>query len=230
MLIYNNCLFCQIDLAVKFGVCEFCYCSLPWINKIKHRCIKCQKTLTFEEQNKQLLCYNCKENTNSFNKIFTIFAYQDPIKKLILDLKFKQKLIYGDFLGKILSNFVINNWYQHHQLPAVVIPVPLHVERLRTRGFNQSFELSKYITKISKIKINNTACVRIKNTVNQASLLKTKRNINIKHAFKATKLPYKHIAILDDVVTTGGTIKSLYKAIIQKNSNIIIDVWCLCRA
>ena len=229
MLLNSNCLFCQIDLAVKFGACEFCYSTLPWITSIKYRCTKCQKALTFEEQNKQSLCYSCQEN-NSFNKIFTVFSYQDPIKKLILDLKFKQQLVYGDFLGKILAEFVIDNWYQYHPLPDIIIPVPLHVDRLRSRGFNQAFELSKYITKVTKIKTNNTACIRTKNTINQASLLKAKRNINIKHAFAATKFPYEHIAILDDVVTTGGTIKSLCKAISAKNSNIIIDVWCICRA
>jgi ComF family protein len=231
MLIKTTCLFCQIDLALELGGCEFCYSRLPWIDKIKYRCNKCEKALTFEEQNKQLsLCYHCQETVTDFNKIFTIFAYQDPIKKLILDLKFKQKLVYGDFLGKILSKFVIDNWYQYHTLPAAVIPVPLHEDRLRSRGFNQAFELSKHITKVTKIKINNTACVRTKNTINQASLLKAKRSINIKHAFVATRLPYKHIAILDDVVTTSGTIKSLCKAIRQQNSNIIIDVWCICRA
>ncbi len=230
MLINNNCLFCQTELAIKFGTCEFCYSKLPWITNIKYRCAKCQKALTFEEQNKQSFCSSCQENDNNFNRIFTIFAYQDPIKKLILDLKFKQKLIYGDFLGKILSNFVIDNWYRYHPLPTTLIPVPLHKDRLRSRGFNQAFELSKYVTKMTAIKINNTSCIRTKNTINQASLLKHKRNINIKHAFTATTLPYKHIAILDDVITTGGTIKSLCKAILKQNTNIIIDIWCICRA
>ena len=81
-----------------------------------------------------------------------------------------------------------------------------------------------------KIKINHTSCIRIKNTIKQTSLLKTKRNINIKHAFRCTTLPYKHIAILDDVVTTGGTIKSLCHAIKQNNPQINIDIWCIARA
>ncbi len=225
LLQLNHCLFCQLDQAQEFGMCNFCKKILPWITNIKHKCEKCQKELTFHEK---FLCTNCKENISNFNKIFTIFSYQDPIKKLILDLKFKQKLIYADFLGKILSNFALENWYKYSTLPEIVIPVPLHIDRLRTRGFNQAFELSKHLSR--KIKINNTSCLRIKNTVKQTSLLKPNRNVNIKHAFLSDELPYKHIAILDDVVTTGSTIKSLCQAIKLKNSQLTIDVWCIARA
>lgn len=234
MFINSNCLFCQIDHAIEYGACKFCNSILPWITKVKYKCAKCQKLLTFEEQNKQTFnqdcCQNCQENINKFNKIFAVFSYQAPIKNLILALKFNQKLIYGDFLGKILTTLVINNWYQNTNLPSIIIPVPLHVDRLRVRGFNQAFELSKNVAKTANITINNTDCVRTKNTFNQAKLLKKNRNINTKHAFMASKLPHKHIAIVDDVVTTGNTIKSLCNAILQQNPNIIIDVWCICRA
>lgn len=221
----NKCIFCQIDNAREFGVCSFCKTIFPWITKIKHKCAKCQKELAFHEQ---LTCTACKNNNIDFHKIFAIFSYEDPIKKLLLDLKFRQKLAYADFLGKILYNFVLTKWYQYAALPEAIIPVPLHADRLRSRGFNQAFELSRLIA--TKIPINHTACIRSKNTIRQTSLLKTNRNINIKHAFQSTILPYKHIAILDDVITTGGTIKSLCQAVKKNNPNINIDVWCIARA
>lgn len=233
----TNCIFCKIDLGINTGVCNFCYSILPWLHIVKYKCNRCQKTLSFEEQNTQHeICYNCyseQENLtkyNIFNKIFAVFSYQDPIKQLILDLKFKQKLSYGKFLGTILSKYIINHCYKHQQLPSTIIPIPLHVERLRKRGFNQAYEIAKYVAKNIKIKINNTACIKIKNTISQMNLIKNKRNTNIKNAFLATKLPDKHIAILDDVITTGSTTKDLCKTIIQENPDINIDIWCICRA
>lgn len=223
----NNCFLCDMSIPTELGFCNFCQQILPWISNIKNRCNKCQKELSFQEK---LICNFCKENFNNFNKIFAIFSYQDPIKKLILDLKFRKKLQYAKFLGNILSNFVLNNWYKNKNLPKIIIPVPLHIDRLRYRGFNQAIELGKNLIRTKKIIMNNNYCIRTKNTVNQASLLKTKRNINIKHAFEAKQIPYNHIAILDDVVTTGGTINSLCNAIVKRNPNIIIDVWCICRA
>jgi ComF family protein len=205
MLFNYACLLCQIAPALELGVCEFCYSILPF--------------------------YNYNQNYNqAANKIYPIFYYQDPIKKLILDLKFKKKIIYADFLGKILAKTIINKWYLNKSLPSAIIPVPLHIDRLRTRGFNQAFELAKPINVVTTIKINNTACVRIKNTVNQISLLKHKRKNNTNHAFLATKILDPHIAILDDVVTTGSTIKALCNAIVATNPNINIDIWCICRA
>lgn len=225
LLQLNNCIICQIDEATELGMCDFCNTILPWISKIKYRCKKCQKELSTKET---FVCDICNARHNDYNKIFTIFSYQEPIKKLLLDLKFRQKLAYADFLGKILYHLVITNWYKNKSLPEILIPMPLHAKRLRSRGFNQAFELSRNIAK--KITINHTSCTRIKNTIKQTSLLKSNRNINIKHAFIADKLPYNHIAILDDVITTGSTIRSLCCAIRKHNPSIIIDLWCIARA
>ena len=225
LLELNNCLICRIDEATELGMCDFCNTILPWISKIKYRCEKCQKELSTKET---FICDICNAYHDDYNKIFTIFSYQEPIKKLLLDLKFRQKLAYADFLGKILYQFVITNWYKHKSLPEILIPMPLHAKRLRNRGFNQAFELSRNIAK--KITINHTACTRIKNTIKQTSLLKSNRNINIKHAFIADKLPYNHIAILDDVITTGSTVRSLCYAIRKHNASVTIDLWCIARA
>lgn len=229
-MLINNCIFCNIDQGTISGACKFCYSVLPWISTTSYRCKKCQKILSAKEQlNQNLICYECYDY-NNFNKIFAVFAYQDPIKQLLLDLKFKQKLVYSKFLGNILANCILDSWYKKQPLPDCLITVPLHATRLRFRGFNQVYEIARYISKITKIKINNTACSRIKNTSAQMGLAQHKRRININDAFKTNYISYKHIAILDDVVTTGNTIKTLCKAIIKTNKDIKIDIWCVCRA
>lgn len=229
-MLANNCIFCHIDQGTILGACKFCYSILPWITTTEYRCLKCQKVLSTKEPHQDnLVCTDC-DNNNSFNKIFAVFAYQDPVKQLIVDLKFKEKLLNSKFLGNILANCILNSWYNKKSLPDCLITVPLYTTRLRSRGFNQVYEIARYISKITKININNTACRRIKNTSAQMGLEKDKRFININDAFIAKPISYKHIAILDDVVTTGNTIKNLCKAIIKTNKDIKIDIWCICRA
>lgn len=228
-MLTNNCIFCNIDQGTISGACKFCYSILPWIIENKYRCNKCKKILSIKEQHQNnLICYDC-DDYNNFNKVFAAFAYQDPIKQLILDLKFKQKLVNSKFLGNILAK-LLDVWYKEEKLPNCLIPVPLHTTRLRVRGFNQVYEIARYISKITNIKLNNTSCHRIKNTKAQMSLAQHKRQTNISNAFITNNINYNHIAILDDVVTTGTTIKSLCKSIIKTNKNIKIDIWCICRA
>jgi ComF family protein len=225
LLQLNICYVCRIDLASKLNLCDFCRNILPWIKNNKYLCNKCQKPLLISES---LVCQQCLTTVTDFNKILAIFNYQMPIKQFILDLKFREKLAYGKFLGKILADQILNNWYKNQPLPETIIPMPLHPKRLRSRGFNQALELTKTIDQ--NIPVNLKAATRIKNTVNQASLSKIQRNPNIKHAFVAQKLPYQHIAIVDDIITTGNTMRALCKAIKAKNPKIIIDLWCIARA
>ena len=212
-------------MASNSNICDFCCGILPWASNNKYICNKCQKPLL---TNESLVCQTCLTTETNFNKVLAIFNYQLPIKKFILDLKFGRKLSYGRFFGKLLTEHVYHQWYKNQPLPEAIIPVPLHPARLRSRGFNQAFELTRDIS--SHILVNNHAVIRTKNTVNQARLSKANRNPNIKHAFLAKPLPYQHIAIVDDIITTGNTMRALCQAITTANPKILIDLWCIARA
>lgn len=222
----NYCKICKIDKSIEFGLCKFCISILPWFKSDQYRCHKCLKILLTTSH---LLCDDCNYNNHqNFNKVYAIFNYQPPIKQMLLELKFKHKLHYAKLLSDILYQKIIKQWYFNDNLPEALIPVPLHINRLKHRGFNQTIELIRTLEKI--IKIDRSSCTKIKNTISQMHLIKPNRTLNLKHAFIAKKMPYKHIAIIDDVITTGSTIKSLSKAIKQKNPLINIDLWCIARA
>ena len=114
--------------------------------------------------------------------------------------------------------------------PDVLIPVPLHPKRLRYRGYNQSLELAKCLTRQTGILFNHTACQRIKNTRPQVGLSAFDRQTNIKDAFTVRRLKphWQHIAIIDDVMTTGGTVKELTNQLINAGVQRV-DVWCCAR-
>jgi len=108
-----------------------------------------------------------------FDQAYVIFSYEQAIKSLLLSLKFNRRLVNGQILGKILKKYVLEIWYKNKTLPNAIIPVPLHIKRLRERGFNQAMELARHLSKF--ISIDNSLITKIKNTKAQALLSGKKR-------------------------------------------------------
>ena len=114
-------------------------------------------------------------------------------------------------------------------MPECVIPIPLHTQRLRERGFNQSLEIAQLITKTLNIPLDYSLCKRNKATPFQSGLTAKQRKLNLKNAFSITKPhQYKHVAIFDDVVTTGTTVNELAKQL-KKSGVEIVEVWAITR-
>jgi ComF family protein len=158
--------------------------------------------------------------------LHVLFSYQTPVNKLIMELKFHEKIINARILGELLLMAIQSDWYREKKLPDVIIPMPLHFQRLKTRGFNQAIEIARPIAKGLRIPMNVSACQRRKNTLPQAMLHADQRSQNMRGAFSIQEnLRGQHIAVLDDVITTGHTlaefIQSLVRAGVAK-----IDVWC----
>ncbi len=114
-------------------------------------------------------------------------------------------------------------------MPECIIPVPLNQQRLRERGFNQALELSRIIAAQLNIPLDYSLCQRDKATPFQSGLSATQRKQNLKNAFKVTTInSYHHVAIFDDVVTTGTTVNELARQL--KLSGVkTIEVWAIAR-
>jgi ComF family protein len=145
---------------------------------------------------------------------------------LISDFKFSGKFYSGGLLAKLLINFIETNGIE---LPEMIMPVPLHPTRLTERGFNQALELAKPIGRHFNIPVDKKSCSRIKATATQSTLDKKVRTKNMRGAFAiAQRFNCKHLAIIDDVVTTGNTVNELAKTV--KASGVQrVDVWALAR-
>lgn len=158
--------------------------------------------------------------------MFALFHYQAPISALIAKLKF-----HGDLsIAKLLSQYWIDYLADLPSRPALIIPVPLHYQRLKERGFNQALEIAKPIGKYFQIPVDTHSCIRIKNTKPQSSLPAKKRMHNVNNAFGLSHaIAAKHVAVLDDVVTTGNTISEI-SALLKKTGVEQIDIWCCARA
>ncbi len=178
----------------------------------------------------QLLCGQCLRYAPSYDTTLALWPYQPPVTRLISALKFKRQLKYANLLGQLLAEYLWQCHLQGYCLPEVIIPVPLHVARLRARGFNQSLEIARPIAKALHIAIDVDSCQRIRATLAQSSLPAKQRKRNMRNAFAIVKaIAVKHVAIIDDVVTTGHTVNELSKQL-RKAGVQRIDIWCCARA
>ena len=148
---------------------------------------------------------------------------------MILKLKFNHALLHAHILGHLLAKKIRVEWYINKPLPNRIIPVPLHPIRLKERGFNQAVEIARPIAKHLKLPLNYHIGQRMKHTTAQAVLPARQRQKNMKNAFVVTHdLSNQHIAIIDDVITTGRTIREFASALKSAGAQRI-DVWCCAR-
>ena len=110
----------------------------------------------------------------------------------------------------------------------------MHNKRLRERGFNQALEISRYLAAYYSLTLDYNSLIRSRYTNLQAGLVASERQKNVSNAFTIKKtLDYQHIAIVDDVMTTGSSaneVAKLLKNSIAKGENIQVDIWTIARA
>ena len=198
------------------AICNPCMDDLPLLGPA---CPRCAHPITRSQ-----LCGQCLSSPPEQDISLSLFRYQEPITQLIADLKYHNRLNLCTFFAHQMSEQLANN-----KLPELLIPIPLHPNRLVQRGYNQSLILAKALSKNLSIPISNEHLIRTIDTQSQSSIAYKQRKNNIKHAFKLinNKLP-AHIALIDDVLTTGHTANAAAKLLRQAGVETI-EVWTIAR-
>lgn len=168
------------------------------------------------------ICGRCLQHAPSFDRTVAAFAYAFPVDKLIQAVKFSGQLTLVEHLADALAQRI-------DLRPDGVVAMPLHPQRLRERGFNQSQLLALRITKQIGAPLLADACTRTRNTSPQSSLPWQERGKNMRKAFScAADLTGKHIAIVDDVMTTGASIEELARTLRQAGASQV-SAWVVAR-
>lgn len=129
-------------------------------------------------------------------------------------------------MGELLANAVTT---QHTILPNVLIPVPLHHDRLLERGYNQAFQIADIISQRMDIPVDQKSILRIDRQSSQVKLNARDRAKNMRRAFSAVgNVTGKKIAIIDDVYTTGATAQALANTLIKAGA-LSVSVWAFAR-
>jgi ComF family protein len=168
------------------------------------------------------ICGACLQKTPPFGHTVAAFTYAFPIDKLIGALKFHENLTLVNCLADALAR-------QVELLPDCIVAMPLHPQRLRERGFNQSLLLAKRISKTLAIPLLHDACLRTRNTTPQSSLPWKERDKNVRAAFSCSiDFTGQHVAIVDDVMTTGSSAGELAK-VLRECGATQISAWVVAR-
>lgn len=219
MLFPQRCVICKSTHISGNGddaalaVCADCYSHLPFNH---HCCHQCALPLPADSSD-QSLCGNCLKQTPAFDYSISVFRYEADIVRLVHGLKYHGRLVYGRALGILLAQA----WHAHGKCwqapenrPDCLLPVPLHAGRLRRRGYNQSVEIARELAaggfRESPLPVDTCSVIRCRATSSQAGLNLAGRRSNIKGAFQLRRaISYRHVVLIDDVVTTGSTVNEL---------------------
>jgi len=204
----QNCLLCQTE---KGPICDACRADLPWLSA--DSCPVCAQPTPGGNT-----CGHCLKETPAFDRTHALFAYYFPVDRLIQRLKYKENLALAPLLGTLLAEHIASK-------PDIWLPMPLHANRLKARGFNQAVEITRELSQQTGIAMQSTWAARERDTPPQAGLKREARRKNMRGAF-ACKPDVRglHIGIVDDVMTTGSTLDALAETLKQAGAT---EVSCL---
>lgn len=214
-----RCLLCGARGADGIDLCADCAAELP---RNRSCCARCALPLAVPAA----LCGECQRRLPPWDAAWSPFRYGWPLDRLESRYKFSADLAAGRVLSRL--------WQSEPcplRLPQLLLAVPLHRSRLRRRGYNQALELARPLAHALGVPLHRDALQRRRSTAAQTELDAVARRRNVHGAFAVREgvvLP-AHVAILDDVMTTGATLaecaRVLRRAGVQR-----VDVWALARA
>ncbi len=216
-LLPQSCFLCGYPQANR-ALCDACLHQLP---KISNPCFRCGLPLPSPGS-----CGACLAAPPPFQRTFCLWQYRWPTDVLIQGFKFHARFELLPLFANQLASRIQQSGPPY---PTALVPVPLSSERLKERGFNQSRLLANSLTSLLPNHPEHIHVGRRHQETHQTDLPAKHRMNNLKNAFYLTHATnHHHVAIVDDVITTTATIKSL--AQLLTNSGIQqIDVWAIAR-
>jgi ComF family protein len=174
------------------------------------------------------VCGACIQRKPPYARTVFPLLYVFPVDHLVQALKFRRQLAAGRVLSHLLCEDIVSRGLT---LPDMLIPVPLHRLRLIKRGFNQSCELGAYASRTLDVPLLANALRRRRNTSAQSGLSRKQRRKNVRGAFywSGWTKPAKHVALIDDVMTTGTTVGECAR-VLRRAGARRVDVWVAARA
>jgi ComF family protein len=175
-----------------------------------------------------LLCGACLRKPPRYHSTHCAYRYSYPIDHLVRALKYHDRLAYARVLGELLARSLIK--VRVEPWPELLVPVPLANHRYRERGYNQANEVAEQLQNRLGIPLRADLLDRKRATREQAGLDRSSRRKNVRNAFAMREpLSVKHVAIVDDVVTTGSTVNEIAR-VLKRAGAETIEVWAVARA
>lgn len=216
-----RCHFCGVRSAAP--ACPACAAAMPWN---AGACRACALPVTGFGGGWGV-CGACLADAPPQDATWAAFTYRTPVAQHVLALKFHGRLASAHVLGTLMAERLAG---RPEPMPDVLVPVPLHAARLRRRGYNQAAELARAIGRRLSIPCDASLARRVRPTGEQTRLDAVARRRNVRGAFVVdSRVAGRHVALLDDVITTGATSAELARAAAAAGA-ARIEVWAAARA
>lgn len=222
----NNqfCLLCNLRTLQERAICLDCELDLPWLGA---HCQICALPLPSEGQ----VCGECLRKPPAYARVEALWRFRFPVDSLISQFKHQSRWPYGRLLAELMAEHLRHAFAQNLPRPDYLLPVPLAKQRLRQRGFNQAGMLADWLGKTLALPVAHNWLQRPVNTAAQQQLAAAARKRNLRQAFHlAHEITVKdrHLAIVDDVLTTGATAEAIAR-LLHKAGAARVDIYCLAR-
>lgn len=216
---HSRCVLCgEPGMDPARDLCAACHAALPWQHAA---CARCALPLPAEA----LRCGSCLKRAPMFDAALAAWRYEEPIASLITRFKYGGDLAAGRVLALGLAERA-----EPVERPQALVPVPLHWRRLRERGFDQALEIARVLSRSLERPVLELI-ERRRATAAQAALSAAERRRNLRAAFapiRGAVVPV-HVALIDDVMTTGSTLDAAARVLRAAGAQRI-DAWVLARA
>ena len=219
----SPCLLCLGRTRPGFRLCATCQSDLPCLGRV---CAVCAAPLPPMAPRSTPLCGTCLVRPPYFARTIAAFPYQPPIDALIRGVKYRGR--YAD-VGVVAQLMAQRLEQQKIVRPDVLVPVPLHRQRLSQRGYNQAYEIARKLAQRFCLRIDARCVQKIEQRPPQTALAAKCRLRNASGAYRLRgRLCARHAAIVDDVMTTGATANEIAR-LLRAGGVDTVAVWVVAR-
>lgn len=229
----GQCLLCR--LWCRGSCCDDCRRRLEGDDR--PRCFTCGLPLLLPGAARlslaspHLQCGSCVQQPPALVRCVVGLDYAFPWDQWLLGLKFRRQLDVAPWLAHALGAALARAHSQSHPPPTatLALPVPLSVQRMRERGFNQSLEIARHLPGQRQYRLCPRTLVRVRETRRQSDLPLGERLANLRQAFQVRRpVAGQHVAIVDDVMTSGATLFEV-AATLQRAGAASVQAWVVAR-
>lgn len=217
----GRCLLCAAPAQRPLDLCCGCEADLPALTRACRRCaLPLDGAATF--------CGSCITHPPPFERCLAPLRYAGTATWLIAQLKAGSDFAAARILASLMTD-AARAGYGDEALPDALVPMPLHWRRLQQRGYNQATLLARLLGRELGIAVADRGIRRRRHVPSQHTLARRHRYANVRAAFAVdTRLDGRHVAVIDDVVTTGASAEALARALLRGGA-ARVDVWCAAR-
>jgi ComF family protein len=214
----ERCTWCGAYDAV-FGACDGCRAELPWNDAACPSCAQPSPA--------PVTCPRCLARPPAFDSAWCPFRREEPVRSGIAAIKYRAAFgplrTLGHLMGEALAS-------RSGALPDLLLPVPLSRRRLLVRGFNQALAIARVLARATGVPVDAHAARLVRVPVDQIGQTAAQRRRNLRGAFRVDRdLHGRHVALVDDVMTTGATLDALARAA-RSAGAVRIEAWALARS